>query len=421
MNVTLLGRKQGEKEWIERSWLMNIVLFLCFANFLNEFFYLCLLALGIMVVRMFLNRTTVMVSKMFFATLLLSITFLIFGGKYYYELSGVTGVAKCFLYPVCFFIGENLVTGKREKSVHHVLYLITFAMATHGALNLFNNLDAIDSIGRNTYDIWTKQIWSATGQASLFVLLCGTAYYGLFLQKKKWLKLLTLMFAIIMLIYNTMFLAGRMIFIALAFSILFGLLLNFLSEKENLSDSIQKTGITLIILTLFVFFFIFCWENNVWEIRTAIESSNFFKRFSPEEIENIQNLLFDKDRSRIQKEYIRLIPTYPWGGNRLREYTGEYGHNIFLSALNIAGLPAMIMVFVLLVGMLWQTWTIYRCKNISPACRIWILSIYVAAFCLMMAEPVFEGIPWFVGGVLFISGIVNRMIKAQKTGQQLTR
>ncbi|MBE6584944.1 MAG: hypothetical protein E7645_00275 [Ruminococcaceae bacterium] len=413
MNATVLGKKQSEKEWIERSWLMNIILFLCFVNFRNDFFYFCLAALAVLLVRMFLNRTPIVVSKMFFAVLLFGIVFAVFGGAYFYKDNGINGVIKLFLYPICFFIGENLVTGKREKSIHHLIYLLTFATATHGMLNFLKNLTAANNIGRNTYDVWTNQIWAATGQASLFVLLCGTIYYGLFLQEKKGMKLTVLILSAVMLVYNTLFLAGRFLFVALLVCVLIGLFLSVLGGKESSAHSQvrKKALIALIVMALLLGLFLIFWFNDTMGLRTLIENSKFFKRIASG---SVGNMFRDESRTAIQKEYIRLIPTYPWGGGQMRAHTGFYGHDAFLSALNVGGIPAVMLLLAVFAGTLWQMWAVYRCKNISLSCRIWIISVYVACFALMAHEPVFEGLPWFAGGFLLLSGGVNALIKSKR-------
>ena len=382
--------------------LLYLLIALCGINFLDGYFYLAFITFFAVVL---LREGRVVVSGNLFLLLLFSLSMMLFGFSYLYRVNGVNGLLKCFLYPISFFIGENMMERDKdnEKRTTHIILIIIFSLALHGILNMFNNFVTGGS-QRNSIDFWTQSISAATRQACLFVLLCGAFFWCFFLQKNRFIQAFCLLLVAAMMYYNTVIIASRTLIILIIVGILFPLLLcvlNFSGDKTNARYRVLLRVFLAAILILALYLVLY--YTNAFGFKRLIDSSNLMVR--------IQQGFFRDKRNVSRAMYLELMWKYPFGGNYLREITNRYGHDILLSALNTGGIPSALILLAFLISFIYQTVKLYLMRTYSFSFRVLVFTLYATALIQFALEPILDGEHWFFGCVLIFSGAVNYLIK----------
>ena len=166
------------------SLIIIALLFLAAMNFDAKFFYFALGAAGVCVLsgnKIKLNKTAIGYFAFSFLLALYS-----FSG-------GVKVMLRFFAYVALYLVGYNFVFFNSQKKAEEQGYLVLVVIALGSYLHFLLNyiINANEGTGRNTIDIWSKEVWNATGQAALACLMIGLAVAWILRPKRKILRLIS--------------------------------------------------------------------------------------------------------------------------------------------------------------------------------------------------------------------------------------
>lgn len=262
---------QYEKKLSIDQILIVCLLFFASMNVFGKYFYCIFFALCVLLI---MNRKLI-ANFMLVVVCLFSLTYVIAlpDARSSYLLT-----LKQFSYPICYFVGLNF--GKRdqstncgvesgEKSLTITIFVVAMGAFVHYLINMFTN---IESLSRNTIDIWSGKILSATGQAALAVLAAAIFWTIIFSSKPIIYKMIALAGCILVFAYN-LILSGRML-----------LLLNVLLFVECFFFTMTNGGIKhnvkmfLLMMVLFVAVYV-VFRYNLLGITELIGDSNLVSRF----------------------------------------------------------------------------------------------------------------------------------------------
>lgn len=373
------------------------LMFLMAMNFKNRFFYLTFAAFALL---MIIQAATLSLHKVMLAPLFLSVSYALFSPE---AGASVLTTVKIFSYPMCALLGYNMVCGstleERERQLNIIITVLAAGSFSHYVLNMLKNW-GLTGI-RNTIDVWTGSVLSATGQSALACLIIGVAAATLFISKKKWHKTAYIAVLLIVLYYNLV-LAGRTIFVLVAAALLLAFFLNYRS-MPNAGKRLRQ----LISVTVAVILIMWIIRKNIFNVQSIFADSNFFDRFLKT---NAKMDLLEDSRLEYKLEFLRRFFDHFWGGNVLRKTIGHYAHDIFLDTYDDAGIFALISVSVVVFGNIRKSVLISKSSNVSSRTKTLLLCVTLCVSLEFLVEPIFAAMPWLFACFCIISGAQERVL-----------
>lgn len=393
-------------------YIISIELMLLFAsmNFQAKFFYF---AFGVFItVCLFQNE--IKLDNMVIVYMSLSLVM----GIYSFPI-GVKGVVRHFSYVACYLAGYNLIEFKIEESCktnsivwhqENKIRWFIFALAMGSFLHLMLNwsMNKGLNIGRNLPDIWSGEILSATGQASIGCLMVALSVSLILSPRKKIERLFGILFMCLLLGYN-LILAGRTLIMMYGAVLVLGVLFIIIANRR------MKLGkiIFWTILVVSIIAVLYC--NNIGGIKDIIISSNLYQRFFGE-IKEIN--LLDSGRGTRKLRHIENMYKYPFGGLHSRNMYG-YAHDLLLDAYDEYGILVFILLIIIIYTEIKDVWIILKSNLHSIIFKTVILCIYSAIAIQFCLEPILSGMPWlfvcfcFLNGCLRKNNIIMRQLKKE--------
>lgn len=319
---------------------------------------------------------------------------------------------KAFNFPLCYLIGSSLFISssasqnelpRAEKNVRFTICLLATGAFIHYVLNMFVNFDRTD---RHVIDFWSKKDLSATGQASLACLIIGVAAAILFSNTSKKKKFLAVIILVLVTIYN-LILSGRTLFLFMIISLLAAYFYKSYVNKTNVLK-------TVIVLVLIVALLVIMFNANVFNIKTAFESSNFYNRFyGGEYTQEID------DDSRMQHKiyYLTHLGDSMLGGGHLRASHGQYAHDLYLDTYDESSIFAALLIIIYVIASLTRMIKCLKSKTLSLKTKQLILGVYLLVNIMFFIEPIISGSPWLLFTYCFIDGAVAYMLRRLPTKQ----
>ncbi len=380
------------------------LLFLAGVNIDNKYYYFSFIAVAIFIVT---KRKIVLDWNVLFL-LIFCISWMLFSPDSNHI--GLTTFIKPFLYPAAYIVGRNYfarnqkeyIAEKRDSLIIPVLVVLASGPFTHYLLNYFNGMG---SSSRNTVDIWSGTVLSATGQAALACIMIGVAVSTMFIKSKMTAKVFAALALTIVFLYN-LILAGRTLFLIL---IIVTLVCSIFYFKE--SNSISKrfklfSSILVIILLLYI-----AYSYNLFGIKSHIANSNIYFRFFND---NSQDILSGQ-RGNLKLSHLKNFGAGLWGGSHIRRLCGGYAHDLWLDAYDEAGIFALISLVLFSIGCLYTLWKCISLKYMSKSLRLMLLAVYTSIFLQFFVEPIIQGMPWLFVCFCFMHGVVvQRLYEAKR-------
>lgn len=367
--------------------------FLGGVNFFNMHYYYILVAFFMCV---FLNARSIKIDISFLLLVLFSLSYLCFEIK---EMDTISMMIKPLMYPMCYLIGRNFlkvdksyedrISCDKEFQLICILIIISMGPFIHYILNMLENSG---SIYRNTIDIWTGEILSATGQAALAIMAIAIFATGLFSSAKVLPQIASAIGVFIILAYN-MVLAGRTLILLTVVVLLVAFTLSIRMNSNNRRRGIF-IGVTLTTLTVLIIY-----VQNHFGIREWILGSNLSNRF-----DSIS--LFEDARTNYKILYLKNMLNYPFGGGYLHEHVGSYAHELYLDVYSDIGFIGYILIIGFVMFSVACALALVKSNNLSNNLRIMITCLYIIVLFEFMLEPVIQGIPWLLNLFCFISGVL---------------
>lgn len=375
-----------------------ILLFFAAMNFQSKFYYF---ALGAAIV-MALCTKVLRVEPFFIIYLLLSVLM----GLYNVDngmLAIIRPVAFAAVYLVGYNLSQNHKTGETSRGFlsvnksYSLLKAVAWGSFVHFLLNYFISIGT--DVGRNTTDIWTGEVFSATGQAALSCLMLGLSVAMILLPAKRSGRVLGIAALILMFSYN-LILATRTMFVIVAAVFMVGSIY-YLKNTKNISQRARTAYIVLTIVFAFIVIFIALVSANIFGLQSLIFESNLFERFAGFSYSE----LLDSDRLGRKMFYIRNMFRYPFGGFNMRRSFG-YAHDLLLDAYDEYGALSLILLIMILIKGIKNLITFCKNDRIAMPYRISFLCVYTAVLLEFCVEPIFAGMPWLFVCYSLINGCI---------------
>lgn len=311
-----------------------------------------------------------------------------------HEISGI-----CL--PICYLLGCNIKSGE-ENNINKFIYLVTFSMATYTILFFINNAitNGITSYDiNNQTNIWTnKPLWPTNIMlySSLFMSLFG---YILFVEKKKYIKVLYfIMFSIIAFYALMLSRRAALLMVIISLFITFvGMLIIGDDKKKIISLFVIASIIFLVVIALLVTFYL----TNFLGFKDIVVETDLYKRF----IAPTEFLFFnDMGRSQIRKDFLSHFWEYPWGGSNIHNIIGNWAHDLWLDVYDVAGILAFILMIIYTLLFFYDFIKIIINKNNNNSIKILLLGMSLCILAQLNLEPILEACRNYMFALCMIHG-----------------
>lgn len=374
-------------------------MFLASANFLNKYYYCVFISFFLFLL---IPSRKIIFNLSFIVLLAFSVSILLFNPI---SLTKITYLIKTFVYPICYIMGVSLFTYntdsdidllQAEKNVSAIIFILTSGTMGHYLLNMFVNRNVTT---RYVMDFWTRSELNATGQATMAALMVGVIAAFFFSDVRNTKKIIAVVALILVVIYN-LILAGRTLFALIAIMMVFAFLHKSIATR-------QKILKTLCIVALIALVILYFYNANIFDIKTSFENSNFYYRFTGQDIT-------EDSRLKLKMIYLKHFWDYPFGGFNIRVKTGNFAHDLYLDTYDESGIFALLAIIIYIVMTLVRLVKCSLSKQISFQTRQLIACIYIAINLIFFIEPIIAGMPWLLSTYCFIDGVVTYLLNVEK-------
>ena len=313
----------------------------------------------------------------------------------------LTSVLKPFAYLLSYITGYSVIRGRgagktmerTEAAVSRGILVAAAGPFLHMMLNYAANYGS--SI-RNTVDIWSGAVLSATGQAALGCLPVGVGCAVLFSDRKALRKLPAVGVLALILGYN-LILAGRtLVALALAALLLAGVFALIAAPFGRGRKRIFAFVLAVCVILLALYL------NNGFGVRDMVQQSNLYDRFFGTAA--MEPLSDSRWSSKLL--YLGKFFEHPFGGSHIYRETGRYAHDLLLDTYDEAGIFALLAIAAFVFKSAANLWAVLRSSTCSFAFQQMVLCTYGALYIQFAVEPVLAGVPWLLALFCFIEGMV---------------
>ncbi len=377
--------------------LILIVLFSL--NFYNLYFFLLFFALFVAII---INKNKIQFDINMLYLILLSIFLMIFMDYSSVSRTGyrVIAYSKQLIYLLGYFLGIILINEYKEQNTKCKTFVcicvcMAIGMIFHLILNYMFSYNQ-ELITRNTYDFWTKEIWTATGQAALGVIPLGILI-AYFINGNIIERIISVFFISIIMLYNLILACRTIIFI---FIIVF---FSSLILKQVLNRSWNNLKKIIISISIFISLFMFVYCNNFFDIKNNIKNSNLYKRF-----ENNERILYDTRNQRRVQIINYIIKEKYFGGSLMVFYRYGYFHDLLFDAWDKASILSFIVLLLYIINSIILLLRILKSKYLCIDFKIFVFSLSLPIYLEFCVEPILHGMQWlFVDYCIIISMLNN--------------
>ena len=390
--------------WSENKYLnlvINILLFLTGINFLHY----GQLILPIICFLLFIeNKLKFKVNdpKAFIVLCLFAISF--YGFSYQLGFYSVMG----FTLPMAYYIGSN-IKNPTEDNIKKLVYLFAISLSFHVILNFIYEWIRHGNHGlfnsSTHYDFWTKEKISNTSTAINIDILLGCSYYLLFHEKNKLMKYTGLSIFGISMLY--LIIIGRRTPVVMLF-IVFGLsYLYELFRTHTVSAKLKKrfTIISVTVVSLVVIL-ISAYYLNIFNCQEFLNQYRIVGKFT-------KGFINDQ-RFELYFGSFKLMPKYPFGGQKISSILGEQVHDFWIDIYDYAGIVSCLIMLVYSFMYVVSIRKFYRNTNVSNDLKILMVGVFAVIIIQMFLEPVMTGASLFLIIAIIINALVERLSENEK-------
>ncbi len=371
--------------------LVLVLLFLASLNFVTRYYYWIFIAFAVFLVtpgrkiRMNLSAGILII---------LGIAMTLFDPESH---KSFTNLIKPYVFAIAYIIGFGMADPHDDHTenierIKKVIYVSAFGLFLHYVLNMITNFGALE---RDTVDIWTRSVLSATGQASLASMCVGIAAAFLFSKTSLGYKIVGITFSVLILLYNLV-LAGRTLLFMMAIMFVLAYLYQTIYYKKNLIKGFIWIGIVVTILLIM-------YNMDLFHIKSMYEASNFYLRFFAR---NETTLIHDS-RLGFKLQYLSEMLNYPFGGGHIRAKIGFYAHDLYLDSYDQFGIFGFAMIVIYIVSSLVRMVRCLRRPELSFFVKQLIFCVYIVLNIQFWIEPIMRGMPWLFMLYCLIDGTVG--------------
>ena len=303
-----------------------------------------------------------------------------------------------FFLPYCaYYCGYVIAYIRKKNNIEINIILIVFGLFIHAMLNYITN---INSISRNTIDIWLGAHYAATLQGTMIVMSMSLLYYIIFYIKNPLKKILCILCVFSAFLYDLV-LATRTTIIISILTFFVCYIYDSIIKKKT-----KKMFKNMLTIAFIIVIFLLLHITNVFNVEKIIQNSSMYSRFL-----DINTKKSDISRIHTQILAIKQIFKYPLGGFKMDLGGLDYAHNMFLDILNATGFLPFITIIVYYIFNVINMFKILKSNQYKNKFKILLVSIYFSVLLNFMFEPIMEGIPEFFVMFCIINGMVSRLAK----------
>lgn len=335
--------------------------------------------------------------KIFIILCLFSISFYAFSYKLgFYSVMG-------FTLPMAYYIGSNIKNPSQEN-IKKVIYLLALSMSLHVVLNACIELALHGTRGlffaSTHYDFWTRDKISNTGTAVNADLLIGCIYYVLNKEDNKRLRIISIL--VFLISFSYLIIIGRRT--TLLISIITYLLL-YIYEKNTIGITEKHKRMMIRIMVIcacIVIPFAIVYYFDLFSAKTFLDQLNVILK--------LKNSLIGDERIRLYFDAIKLMPKYPFGGQKISGVLGLPVHELWLDVYDYAGIIPYILIVVFSLYFVFVLYRYVKNKTIDNDLKLMVLGVYITIIIQMFLEPVMTGASLFLLITVIIHGIVEKAL-----------
>ena len=313
----------------------------------------------------------------------------VFLSSYFFDSGEGTIKSFNFLFP--YFLGFSgcLASVNKEDYVKKCLFAIFlgfgFLLFYIYYCNYNNNF-----IGtRFLINPWTHQLMPATLAGLVASVVIGYSFFGIFLSKKLFIKIMSCFLVAIAIVQNLNSATRTPIIL---FFVVYCLgTCSYLIGAEDGKRKNQKYYIVILMFLLFFALYDFV-------IKDMVYLSPLYERFSDKGLET--------SRVDIMYEHFKYMFNYLWGGGFISISTKHLPHNFIQEGHDLYGLIAFISLLFFFVRGVVKCAALFLKKNKNNTDNL-VFCFYLSVLIQLCMEPVFRGYPQLFWMFLLIDGVYD--------------
>ena len=387
-----IGKKTEKNNY---SPLLLIVLAMTVSNIFLMGSYI-LLAL---VLLYFVCKKQIILTYKSLLLLAFAITYLCFGMM---SLGFSLSLFKPLIYVLIWIMIYNISSDKSIEQIFTLMVFLAFGMASHGLVNfLYNTQNGVEMSKGISFDFWSQTYSSATGQAINFTLLIAIAFWMIFLQKKKLLKIIGVIFFVCSLLYDIQ-LGGRTFFVITLISLACGILI-LVIESFFYPYIAKKTFGICIIIGCVILIIVLIFQYNLFNAKSAFEKSYIYRRLYYHSAGNIA----DDSRFNRKSLYYSMFFDNLFGGGKISGSGIGAAHELWLDIFDQVGFIPYILIIIYSVSVIWTIWNIVKKCKIAIFYKNALIIYTVVIFSQFFVEPIMAGAPMLFSSFLIIDAALT--------------
>ena len=376
---------------------LMVILFLSFIDL--KFYGMHLMALALLLYCLKQGRLTI--SGGIIPLVILTLSMFFFLKNAFQDL---TSIVRCIVWPLAFLLGYCLIKDSPDAKTAELrtislIKLSALGFFCHYALNGILNFGETD-LGRDTLDIWTNEPMAATVQAAMACIPAAWFVSRLVSAHNLMSRLLPFLGLAAIMYYNLTLGTRFLLYLYLVLAIV-----SVLYVLISVSNTRRKQNTLLFVLALIVLLLIL-YATNTWGLQTLVEESILSQRYET----NDNMAIADDSRWDSKLSYLKLMPTYLWGGDHIQAKLGSFSHDIFLDTYSDAGIFALLGVIILLWNSISVLFRLLRHADLSSSTKLIFLSVYTAILLEFCIEPIIEGVPLLLMSFCFFHGLLSSLL-----------
>jgi hypothetical protein len=236
-------------------------------------------------------------------------------------------------------------------------------------------------------------------------LMVSTAYYFIFFDSRKYIKLGIVILLLLTALYD-MALGGRSFVVLLLISVGTSIIVNIVySHQLYITRRISYRDFLFFILILAAALYLYYVNRDL--ISSLFRDSYMFHRFFSE---SGQDLFYDA-RSLRRNDYLLTMRDHMFGGRELFAINKGYGHDIFLDIFDVGGIIPFMIFSVYMFRSLTRLIALLLNRYIYPGYKIIIVSYASCVIAQFFIEPMLSSAPSVVMSYCMIDGAISSFIK----------
>ena len=338
-----------------------------------------------------------MVSPAFWVLFFFGITYVVIGN---FTLRGIEFYlfTPVLAYTAGWCIVEN--NQKRERTIALYIAFIVIGYGVHSLLKYSINAEQV--VRWELTDFFSGQVRAATGSGCVNTIILSLFAYLVYIEKNKIIKVTGFILFIISVLYALLLGTRTQFIIFVAVNLVI-----FTASKVEIHG---LKGIFHLAI-IFALVFTICsllYQNNVFEIKTYIETSNLMQR----DIDSYEQRKADQYRlTSVLRGFLTMF-AYPFGGLE----DEPYYHNMWLDIGRIGGLIPFIIMVSYSVVTFSHVVRIFLDRTKERRIRYLLMSVYLGVTINFFVEPILEGLLDFFLIFCFMNGMVEYYYRKQYIG-----